>query len=154
MCIWTHGSVSDRKGKKQLVKLDHIKEKYFIWNLRRPKSCEVPPAKCCSHTSDPRSPLVQDTQHQAPGSTEMPWHEQGGLQPSPKQLSRHIMSPSTAMSPRMIPKAQSCQSFLLELCWTQSPSLSLTGAKQHLRVTARGSYTTWEVVHQKRSKMG
>lgn len=45
--MWTHisrlrkkrqRSLSNRKGKEQLVKCDHIKEKNFIWNLRGNRS--------------------------------------------------------------------------------------------------------------------
>lgn len=47
--MWTHVSLSDRKGKKNLVKLDHIK-KNSLRNLRQDRLCKIPPT---NHVQSP-----------------------------------------------------------------------------------------------------
>lgn len=141
--IWTHVYLfSDRKAKSKLVKLDHIKEKYFIWNLREDRSLARSLPQSAAATTVPkghlRSPFVLlPKAHRSPSrnlqhprnALSQQWRLQPGLRGvcSPAQGSCAVRVPE--QSPGRLPKPPS-----LELGWVTGPYFQSLQKNLHMKL--------------------
>lgn len=169
-------SCSDRKGKEQLVKCDHIKEKNFIWNLRGdrslarslprsaavtsiPEGCPREPIRAAGWPQ-PGHPAPTSRHHRNPmsGPAESAAQPEAAVQSQSRTLTRFLNRGAAGASPHtpgaVLDHTNPSLSLTGQCCHCPQAASSTSGSPGHQGGSSRGSCTTREVVHQNRCKMG